>query len=97
MYIIEIAPDNIAILREILPGASKEVHYSAATVSTTMPLMPCSPYPIETLALKMPLQVGRTYRVTGSWINYTRTNPPVFTLALTSAQLIEMPVPEPAE
>lgn len=44
---------------------------------------------IETGAVGGPLAPGCIYQVSGTWLNYTKTNPPQFTLAVTRALIME--------
>lgn len=97
MYIIQTITADRAIIREILPGSSSSIGYSTLQGPCYLPIAAGHTCEIETTAMRLlPIQQGRTYKVSGCWMNYTKQNPPVFVLALTSAQLIEMPVPQPA-
>jgi hypothetical protein len=90
MYTIQLTEPDKAVLQAITDNSSAQLHYYIGTAQAEFDLRPGYQFEIETLSLKEPLEVAKTYHVTGSWLNYTKANPPVFTLAITAAQLITL-------
>lgn len=94
MYTIKIIDSTRATLLELHPNSPKFQNYYEGTVPRIFDLHPGYQFEYEVANHQQPPTIGSTINVTGSWLNYYKTIPPLLTLVIMNYQLLQ---PTPAE